>query len=132
MPRLQTSLLLNAYKLDAHLPLLLRSCRNVDSALNELRWLREHALNIVHKRPNIRKGLGWRTLLLKLCKKRATGYPLQYLLGSEYFGELEIQCRPGVLIPRQVRPTCEREIIFFWFAYMAVQTRDCCMGIFTC
>jgi methylase of polypeptide subunit release factors len=27
---------------------------------------------------------------------------LQYILGTEFFGELEIKCRPGVLIPRWV------------------------------
>jgi methylase of polypeptide subunit release factors len=42
------------------------------------------------------------SLLRELVKKRASGSPLQYLLGSEYFGDLEIRCRPGVLIPRYV------------------------------
>jgi HemK-like putative methylase len=39
--------------------------------------------------------------LWNLCQARARGVPLQYLIGTEYFGPLEIKCRPGVLIPRQ-------------------------------
>jgi methylase of polypeptide subunit release factors len=27
---------------------------------------------------------------------------LQYILGTEFFGDLEIECKPGVLIPRFV------------------------------
>lgn len=37
---------------------------------------------------------------MNLCAQRARGKPLQYLLGSEYFGDIEILCKPGVLIPR--------------------------------
>jgi methylase of polypeptide subunit release factors len=39
-------------------------------------------------------------LLGQLIRERVRGKPLQYLLGTEYFGDLEIKCRPGVLIPR--------------------------------
>jgi len=46
--------------------------------------------------------LGWRTLLEKMVKERERGVPLQYLLGTEYFGELELEVRRGVLIPRCV------------------------------
>lgn len=38
--------------------------------------------------------------LKKLCVERARGKPLQYIMGTEYFGDLEIACEPGVLIPR--------------------------------
>jgi len=38
--------------------------------------------------------------LLNLCERRSRGEPLQYILGSQPFGELEIKCRHGVLIPR--------------------------------
>lgn len=37
---------------------------------------------------------------LDICRKRGRGYPLQYLLGSQPFGNLDIICRKGVLIPR--------------------------------
>jgi methylase of polypeptide subunit release factors len=35
-----------------------------------------------------------------MCLMRSTGYPLQYILGNQPFGDLEILCRRGVLIPR--------------------------------
>jgi len=47
-----------------------------------------------------------------LCRKRSKGIPLQYLLGSEFFGELEITCRPGVLIPRYSPITLEIALNF--------------------
>lgn len=39
-------------------------------------------------------------LLTRLCRRRGIGVPLQYVLGSQPFGNLDIKCRPGVLIPR--------------------------------
>ncbi|OJD28241.1 hypothetical protein ACJ73_00371 [Blastomyces percursus] len=35
-----------------------------------------------------------------MVQQRARGIPLQYILGDQPFGELEILCRRGVLIPR--------------------------------
>lgn len=35
-----------------------------------------------------------------MCHRRSRGYPLQYILGDQPFGDLEILCRRGVLIPR--------------------------------
>ncbi|WEW61900.1 hypothetical protein PRK78_007398 [Emydomyces testavorans] len=98
MPRLASSLLRRAYSFDPLLPLLLRECRDLDSARNELRWLREHvhSLNTLHTRSNI-----WQRRQLKsMVRDRARGKPLQYILGDQPFGELEILCRKGVLIPR--------------------------------
>lgn len=37
-----------------------------------------------------------------LCHRRGKGEPLQYVLGTQPFGNLELMCRPGVLIPRCV------------------------------
>ncbi|KAI5867257.1 S-adenosyl-L-methionine-dependent methyltransferase [Durotheca rogersii] len=39
-------------------------------------------------------------LVARLCRERGAGKPLQYVLGSQPFGPLEIACGPGVLIPR--------------------------------
>jgi HemK-like putative methylase len=36
-----------------------------------------------------------------LVSRRGKGEPLQYILGSQPFGGLDIKCRKGVLIPRQ-------------------------------
>jgi len=35
-----------------------------------------------------------------MCLWRSRGFPLQYILGDQPFGDLEILCRRGVLIPR--------------------------------
>ena len=96
MPRLPTKLIHRARNIDRYLPLLLRACRDLRSAQNELRWLREH---VDAQRPRMQRPLQRRTLL-DLCRQRSTGYPLQYILGSQPFGDLDILCEPGVLIPR--------------------------------
>ncbi|KAL9602845.1 MAG: hypothetical protein Q9219_001540 [cf. Caloplaca sp. 3 TL-2023] len=41
-----------------------------------------------------------RKILHRLCIERSRGRPLQYIIGNQPFGELEILCRPRVLIPR--------------------------------
>ncbi|KAK3359762.1 S-adenosyl-L-methionine-dependent methyltransferase [Lasiosphaeria hispida] len=94
MPRLRPSLFWTARRdISPFAALLLRVCRDVPSAANELRWIREHiALTSSPAPPKFR--------LWKLCEKRAKGTPLQYVLGTQPFGGLEIKCRPGVLIPR--------------------------------
>ncbi|OJD36483.1 s-adenosyl-l-methionine-dependent methyltransferase [Diplodia corticola] len=93
MPRIPHRLLRHARRADSLLPALLLACRDIASARNELRWLREHA---EREAP-----ASWRPLLRDMVRHRSAGRPLQYILGTEYFGDLEIACRPGVLIPRQ-------------------------------
>ncbi|KAK7607914.1 S-adenosyl-L-methionine-dependent methyltransferase [Phyllosticta paracitricarpa] len=98
MPRLSPRLLRHAHNAHPLLRLLLPVCRDLDSARNELRWLQDHAQTLAARSPNPEK---WETRLQVMVRQRATGKPLQYILGTEYFGDLEIVCRPGVLIPRQ-------------------------------
>ena len=97
MPRIPHALLLRAYKISPLLPFTLRATRDLPSAINELRWIREHVEEFKFPSP-----LRGQEKLLELCKRREWGEPLQYILGSQPFGELEIKCRPGVLIPRYV------------------------------
>ncbi|KAJ5180348.1 hypothetical protein N7492_003558 [Penicillium capsulatum] len=97
MPRLPPSVLIRASRENGLLPALLKECRTLDSARNELRWLRERALRDSQS-PSRRAG--WRTRLRSMCHRRSRGVPLQYILGDQPFGDLEILCRPGVLIPR--------------------------------
>jgi hypothetical protein len=98
MPRIPPTLLRHARCLDRLLPSLLPVCRDLSSAQNELRWLGEHAAEVASK-----QGLGKENSLLQaFVNRRARGEPLQYILGTEFFGELEIKCRPDVLIPRWV------------------------------
>lgn len=77
-------------------------CLVLEDAQNELRWLQEHAIRkseeANHGRPP--DPIHWRPRLAQSCDLRARRVPLQYILGSEYFGDIGIVCRPGVLIPR--------------------------------
>ncbi|KAG5979197.1 hypothetical protein E4U55_005461 [Claviceps digitariae] len=96
MPRLPPSLVRLAKRRSPNVAALLPVCRDMQSATNELRWLAEFA------RETIPQGHihAQRKLLNRLCQKRGRGVPLQYILGSQPFGVLDIKCRPGVLIPR--------------------------------
>ena len=100
MPRIPTSLIRKARAIDPYLPALLGPCRELQAAQNELRWLREHVDKVAKARRAKGDTIAKASLLQQLVKDRAAGKPLQYLLGTEYFGDLEIRCRPGVLIPR--------------------------------
>jgi methylase of polypeptide subunit release factors len=95
MPRISHGLIRVASRQHARLPNLLRACRDLNSARLELKWIEEH-VDAQKSWSHDRK----QKKLYELCQARGRGVPLQYLLGSEYFGPLEIKCRPGVLIPR--------------------------------
>ena len=97
MPRLPPAFLRRAFHEHYLLPYLLRTCRDLPSARNELRWLREHVER--PNQPNLTSN-GTRIHLKHLCIARGKGRPLQYILGSQPFGDLDIKCQPGVLIPR--------------------------------
>ena len=100
MPRIPTALLRKARTINLFLPALLAPCRDLHAAQNELRWLREHVEKVAKARRAKGDILAKSAFMGQLVRERAKGKPLQYLLGTEYFGELEIKCRPGVLIPR--------------------------------
>ena len=105
MPRLPTSTLLKAQRESPFLPLLLRECRSLNLARNELRWLRARAFadnNTASKErdPGIRHRSRCISRLRSMCRTRSRGMPLQYLLGDQPFGNVEILCERGVLIPR--------------------------------
>ncbi|PGH06598.1 hypothetical protein GX51_02224 [Blastomyces parvus] len=120
MPRLSPSLLRHAYSINPLLPLLLRECRDLPSAQNELRWLSEYACAESRRsnngdwhsrkaddrpmaqgmRHNEDNSASSKLRLQEMVQQRARGVPLQYILGDQPFGELEILCRRGVLIPR--------------------------------
>ncbi|KAI0169613.1 S-adenosyl-L-methionine-dependent methyltransferase [Hypoxylon sp. FL1284] len=121
MPRLPPSLLRRAHSISPHLAALLPACRDLASARNELRWIREHVVDLLASKyrggPRAQKppsGYDHR-LLACLCRRRGQGHPLQYVLGSQPFGDLDIECRPGVLIPR---PETEA-----WAAHLAAVVR---------
>lgn len=93
MPRLQPQILRRARRIAPELAKLLPACKSLQSAQNELRWLREHVEATTQPaRRHYR--------LVQLCHQRGRGVPLQYLLGTQPFAGLDIKCRPGTLIPR--------------------------------
>lgn len=94
MPRLPPSLFRRAYAISPHVAALLPACRDIPSAVTELRWIRSHIASV----PALGQSIEAR--LARLCAKRGRGVPLQYVLGSQPFGALDIKCRPGVLAPR--------------------------------
>lgn len=105
MPRLPTSLLRHARAINPLYPLLLQTCRTIPSAHNELRWLRQHVETTLSSKFGSLKDVPDRLkhrCVAKLARRRGRGEPLQYLLGSQPFGELDIKCERGVLIPRYV------------------------------
>ncbi|PTU18668.1 hypothetical protein P175DRAFT_0443083 [Aspergillus ochraceoroseus IBT 24754] len=106
MPRISIPTIIRAYHHHRLLPLLLKECRTLESARNELRWLRERALQVTQQKCTGERTIsgqsiaGWRSLLRKMCQVRSRGMPLQYILGDQPFGDLDIICKKGVLIPR--------------------------------
>jgi HemK-like putative methylase len=93
MPRLPPPLLRRAYKISPHLPPLVRATRSIESAQIELRWLQEHVASKNAPKPS---------LLLQnyIFRRSFLAEPLQYILGSQPFGSVDILCRRNVLIPR--------------------------------
>ncbi|KAH8733525.1 S-adenosyl-L-methionine-dependent methyltransferase [Ilyonectria robusta] len=92
MPRLPPSLFRHAKRQSPHLATLLPACHDLESARNELRWIKDHVDETCkHYKPR---------RVEELCRQRGKGVPLQYVLGSQPFGALDLKCKPGVLIPR--------------------------------
>lgn len=120
MPRLAPSLFGRARALHPHLATLLPACRELASARRELRWIREHVAAARERRrgagdahdekgapqpqhtPRLRpkEKDEAAAAVARLCARRGRGEPLQYVLGTQPFGPLEVRCRRGVLIPR--------------------------------
>jgi hypothetical protein len=109
MPRIPNALLRKAHAIDPLLPALLAPCRDLHAAQSELRWLREHVEKVARARARRGDRLAKGAMLRRLIQDRASGKPLQYILGTEFFGNLEVRCRPGVLIPRCV-PSSQRAL----------------------
>lgn len=106
MPRIPASALRAASTASPNLARLLPACRDLASARNELRWLREHVEGGRREGEDgpgeaprgARRAAARR--LAELCERRGTGVPLQYILGTQPFGDLDVVCGRGVLIPR--------------------------------
>lgn len=128
MPRLTPAAIYQASRISRHLPLLLRECRDLHSARNELRWLIEFVAETNRLSSPLlnasvvtgpesarhRKRRHNETRLDHLVRRRSKGEPLQYILGSQPFGDLDILCRPNVLIPRPETETYTSEVAKIW------------------
>ncbi|OLN84947.1 Mitochondrial N(5)-glutamine methyltransferase MTQ1 [Colletotrichum chlorophyti] len=106
MPRLQPILFRRARAISPLVAALLPACRDIPSAVTELRWIRLHVAST-----QVPSAIGTEAAtspaspsvearVARLCARRGRGVPLQYVLGSQPFGALDIKCRPGVLAPR--------------------------------
>ncbi|CAI5755952.1 unnamed protein product [Candida verbasci] len=85
MTRVTAKLIRQARSISPYLPPLLPANRSINQALLELKWIKcELPKN------------EWR----KAVNKRLKWVPLQYILKTQPFGNLNILCKDGVLIPR--------------------------------
>ncbi|KZL83142.1 family methyltransferase [Colletotrichum incanum] len=96
MPRLPPSLIRRAHAISPHVVTLLPACRDIPSAVTELHWIKSHVVGI----PTPPSARDTEARVARLCARRGRGVPLQYVLGSQPFGALDIKCRRGVLAPR--------------------------------
>lgn len=85
MPRIAPRAIREAVKTSRLLPPLLRANRCLEGAKQELKWIQNEL-------PEDK----WKDAVLRRAKLE----PLQYILGTQPFGELDILCKEGVLIPR--------------------------------
>ena len=85
--------------LEPFLSSLVTATSSLSSAKRELSWMLKH---VQDTRPNAAVG-AQNDHLSSLVAKRARGVPMQYLLRSEYFGDLKLKCKKRVLIPRYAR-----------------------------
>ncbi|KUI52816.1 putative mitochondrial N(5)-glutamine methyltransferase mtq1 [Cytospora mali] len=99
MPRISPTALRRAHQISPHAATLLPAVRDLPSALNELRWIREHVQQL-RQEQQLLSSVEAERKVASLCRRRGRGVPLQYVLGTQPFGNLDMKCRPGVLIPR--------------------------------
>lgn len=89
----------------------------VDNAEREAVWLLEAALTTTHLalriEPHRTVSPVERALALALFTRRANREPLQYLVGSQEFGGIDIEVTPSVLIPRPETELLLDEVVRF-------------------
>lgn len=113
MPRISPKLARLARQNSPLLPPLLRATRTLESAKNELRWIQNELPQ--HQ---------WSSAIAR----RARMEPLQYILGSQPFGSLEIGCEPGVLIPRWETEEWVHKLIDILRPLRPLTVVDACTG----
>lgn len=113
MPRVSPKTLVEALKIHRALPLLLPVCRDLTQARQELRWIK---LETSPQR------------FVPAVLQRSRHYPLQYILGTQPFGDLEIRCKPGVLIPRNDTEEWCYEVVEVLRHLTHLKVLDMCTG----
>lgn len=96
MPRVSPSILRKCDATNRFLRFLLPACKTVERSVLELKWISDElrssgSLNV---KPKLLRAIH------NACVERSRLVPLQYILGSQPFGALNILCERGVLIPR--------------------------------
>ncbi|NKB80950.1 MAG: peptide chain release factor N(5)-glutamine methyltransferase [Nitrospirales bacterium] len=80
------------------------STASVTNATNECLWLLESTCNLsrldIYQNPSQRMSSEQWNAAMKLVRRRASGEPLQYILGTQEFYGLELNIPHGVFIPR--------------------------------
>jgi len=89
----------------------------IANAANEVMWILEVALGISRlalytDQDRIVDQEGWKAAM-RLLVRRASGEPLQYLLGTQEFWGLEFAVRPGVFIPRPETELIVEEVLSY-------------------
>ncbi|WBW72655.1 mitochondrial N(5)-glutamine methyltransferase [Schizosaccharomyces osmophilus] len=75
---------------------LYRATKSTEQAKQEWKWISQELRELCPKDSKLQI----QRKIIQACKLRGRKYPLQYILQTQPFGSLDIQCRPGVLIPR--------------------------------
>ncbi|KAK6511596.1 hypothetical protein TWF481_000511 [Arthrobotrys musiformis] len=96
MPRINRSLTSHLRQKHKLLPLLYRDTRIPELAEFDLRTLTSHILTHHKSLPPIQQS----TLLKSLCRRRARAEPLEHIIGTAQFYDVEILSGRGALIPR--------------------------------
>ncbi|ODQ51887.1 modification methylase HemK [Saitoella complicata NRRL Y-17804] len=96
MPRLSPAYLRKGLNISPFIPHLLPQTRTIEQSIAEMKWM----YDIIKERTTVENYKEGRMMLRGMVMRRAEGVPLQYVLGSQPFGGIDIGCRPGVLIPR--------------------------------
>lgn len=108
-----TKLLQQAIRDTNLLDLLKPACKTIESSRQELRWIQKELP---------------RKQWLDACVKRSKLVPLQYILGSQPFGDLNIKCRDNVLIPRWETEEWTHKLIKLIKQFHNLKILDVCTG----
>ncbi|EPY53145.1 S-adenosylmethionine-dependent methyltransferase (N(5)-glutamine) [Schizosaccharomyces cryophilus OY26] len=106
---------------------LYRATESIEQAKQEWKWICQELRELYPKDSK----LHIQRKIIQACKLRGRKYPLQYILQTQPFGPLNIQCSPGVLIPRwETEEWVERTmpLLYSLLVPNPVRIMDLCSG----